>query len=161
MTLEGNIARAFRMSDEAWQRHANPWSVWTRFTALPFLVLACWSRTWLGWWALPVVVMSLVWVWLNPRIFPRPASYESWASKVVLGERIWLNRNAMPIPARHRVLPHVLNAMGVLGIAMVIWGVAVLELWPTLMGIAVAYFSKLWFADRMVWLYEDTNREMP
>jgi len=38
------------MDDAAWKRHANPWSVYTRFTCLPFIVLALWSRVWLGWW---------------------------------------------------------------------------------------------------------------
>ena len=34
MTLERKIASAFRMDDETWKRHANPWSVWTRNTVL-------------------------------------------------------------------------------------------------------------------------------
>jgi hypothetical protein len=38
------IASAFRMSDEVWRRHAHPWSVCTRFAAIPPLVLAIWSR---------------------------------------------------------------------------------------------------------------------
>lgn len=46
------IATAFRMTDESWRRHANPWSVWTRFAAIPAVVLAIWSRTWIGWWCL-------------------------------------------------------------------------------------------------------------
>lgn len=50
MTLERKIAAAFNMSEDAWARHANPWSVWTRIaTALPLLILAVWSRVWLGW----------------------------------------------------------------------------------------------------------------
>lgn len=43
-TLESRIARLFSMSDDTWKKHANPWSVWTRFTALPALVVAVWSR---------------------------------------------------------------------------------------------------------------------
>ncbi|WP_368855457.1 DUF6653 family protein, partial [Proteus mirabilis] len=27
-------------------------SVYTRFTAIPTMILAVWSRAWLGWWAL-------------------------------------------------------------------------------------------------------------
>ncbi len=50
-TLESKIARLFSMSDETWKKHANPWSVWTRVTALPALVVAVWSRVWIGHWA--------------------------------------------------------------------------------------------------------------
>jgi hypothetical protein len=32
------VAGAFRMTDEAWYSHANPWSVYTRFAAIPPLV---------------------------------------------------------------------------------------------------------------------------
>jgi len=52
MTLEERISSAFRMDEETWLRHANPWSVWTRLTALPLLVAAFWSREWVGWWAI-------------------------------------------------------------------------------------------------------------
>ena len=40
------------MSDDSWMRHANPWSVWTRYAAFPVLIAAIWSRVWIGWWAL-------------------------------------------------------------------------------------------------------------
>jgi hypothetical protein len=35
MDAKNAVARMFRMDDEAWRRHANPWSVWTRFAAIP------------------------------------------------------------------------------------------------------------------------------
>ena len=30
-----------------------------------------------------------------------------------------------------------------------------LDVWPTLLGCALVYLAKLWFLDRMVWLYEE------
>ena len=39
-TAARRIPGAFRMSDEAWRRHADPGSAWTRFAALPALMLA-------------------------------------------------------------------------------------------------------------------------
>lgn len=48
------------MSDESWRRHANPWSVWTRFAAIPAFELAAWSQQWLGWWCLAGVVAVVV-----------------------------------------------------------------------------------------------------
>ena len=38
MTLERKIAAAFNINEITWMRHANPWSVWTRNTALPLLI---------------------------------------------------------------------------------------------------------------------------
>ena len=58
-----------RMTDDAWKRHANPWSVWTRFAAIPLMILAIWSRVWLGWWCLVPVAAVIVWLWLNPHVF--------------------------------------------------------------------------------------------
>ncbi|MDP3563176.1 MAG: hypothetical protein Q8R70_01660, partial [Methanoregula sp.] len=92
MTIERKIARAFALDDESWLRHANPWSVALRNTVLPLLIITFWSRLWLGWWALVPVALALFWMWLNPRTFPAPQSLSHWASKAVLGERVWLNR---------------------------------------------------------------------
>lgn len=155
MTFERQIASAFKMTDEVWERHANPWSVWTRFSALPLLILAIWSRVWLGWWSLVPTVAVLIWIWINPRVFPKPRSTGNWASKAVLGERVWLNRTSVPIPEHHRSVPHLLNIVSFTGVGFLAWGLIALEIWPMVFGIAVVYFGKLWFVDRMVWLYED------
>ena len=47
MTYPQSIAKLFHMTDEVWQRHRNPWSVWTRYLGLPLLVDAIWNRLWL------------------------------------------------------------------------------------------------------------------
>ena len=39
MGVTSKIAGAFAMTDDAWKRHANPWSVWTRFAAIPLMIL--------------------------------------------------------------------------------------------------------------------------
>ena len=85
MTLERTIAQLFRMDDATWLRHANPWSGILRNTALPLLIMAFWSRLWLGWWAVIPVVLALLWTWYNPRIFPAPQSLDHWMSKAVTG----------------------------------------------------------------------------
>lgn len=157
MTLERGIARLFAMDDAAWLRHASPWSVLTRFTALPLLILAFWSRLWLGWWATVPVALAILWTWINPRIFPAPQSLHHWASRGVLGERVWMNRDAAPVPERHRRVPAVLSAVSGAGMIPAIWGVLVFDPWPTLLGAAVVYLAKLWFLDRMVWLWQDTG----
>ncbi len=155
MTLERRIGRIFLPDEEAWKRHANPWSVWSRNTALPFLVLACWSRVWLGWNSLFLIIPAIAWIFLNPRIFSPPTSMHSWASQGVLGERIWMNRDRVLVPPRHRKIPHLLNFLAGSGFLIVIWGTYALNLWALGYGFALVYLGKLWYLDRMVWLYQD------
>jgi uncharacterized protein DUF6653 len=155
VTLERKLAVAMSMDDATWLRHANPWSVWSRASVLPLVILAIWSRHWLGPWAWAAVAVAVAWMWANPRVFRRPKTMDNWASRGVLGERVWLNRDAVPVPERHRVVPHVLNVVTGAGTILVVWGLVTLAVWPTLLGSVLIYCGKLWFLDRMVWLYED------
>jgi hypothetical protein len=161
MTLGEGITSIFQMDDNTWERHANPWSVWSRTTVLPALILAAWSRVWIGWWAFVPATIALMWTWFNPRLFGKPTSLDSWASRCVLGERIWVKRDEVPVPKHHRLVPNVLNVVSGTGMLFVIWGVAQLSVWPTLFGAMLVYAGKLWFLDRMVWLYEDMKDATP
>jgi len=160
-TFESKIAKWFAMSDEVWQRHANPWSIWTRITVLPVLIIAIWSRAWVGWWSSIPIMVAITWAWFNPRIYTRPKSTNNWASKAVLGERVWLNRKKTPVPIHHNILPNILNWVSGIGLLFVIWGVWQLKLWPTFVGCIFLYAGKLWFLDRMVWVYEDMRNTNP
>ena len=155
MTFEQKVASVFRLDDENWMRHANPASVWTRFTVLPLLMLAFWSRAWLGWCAMIPVALAVAWTFLNPVVFPRASTTDNWASKGVLGERVWANRDNVPVPEHHRRVPNLLNALAGIGMVLIIWGVIALSIWPTITGTAIAFAFKVWYVDRMVWLYED------
>jgi hypothetical protein len=155
MTLERAIAGFFRMDDATWMRHANPWSGILRNTALPALIVAFWSRQWIGWWAIIPVALALLWIWVNPRIFTAPKSLDHWMSKGVLGERVWLNRDDVPVPVYHRLTPNVLSVVSSIGMLFVAWGVIVFDVWPVLFGTMMGYLGKLWFFDRMVWLWHD------
>ncbi len=155
MGLEHSIAKAFQMSPEVWARHANPLSVWTRFAVLPFLIVAVWSRAWFGWWSLVPIFAIVVWTWLNPRVFRRPASTRNWASKAVLGERVWLNRKEVPIPRHHIKAIRALNIITGLGSLLLLYGLIVLDVFATTVGACVVVLDKCWFLDRMVWLYDE------
>jgi hypothetical protein len=82
-------------------------------------------------------------------------------SKAVMGERVWLNRDAVPVPAYHKKVPNVLSAVAAIGLFFILWGVLVFDLWSTLFGTMMAYLGKLWFADRMVWLWNDMQDAAP
>jgi hypothetical protein len=152
------LEKLMGMDDEAWARHANPWSGWSRVAILPLFALAAWSRIWIGWLALAPIGALLIWAWLNPRVFSRPASTENWMSQAVLGERIWLSRNDDPRIAHHRPVVRTLALTASVGAAVLLAGVALLDLPLTAVGLAIAMLSKLWFADRMVWVGADIAR---
>ncbi len=46
--LHALTERMLEMGDTDWRRHANPWSVRTRFTCMLLLVSAIWSHVWVG-----------------------------------------------------------------------------------------------------------------
>jgi hypothetical protein len=55
----------------------------------------------------------------------------------------------------------ILSGFSLLGLPLLIWGLYALEIWPTLLGLAIIVLFKLWFVDRMVWLYEDMKDQVP
>ena len=137
MTFERRIARLSGLTDEGWERHANGWSVWTRFTGPALLMLAAWSRVWLGWWAFGVGALVVAWIAANPFLFARPASPNGYAARGTLGERIWMSRDRIAVPAKHRVLPPWLTLANALGFAAAIYGVVVLDACTVVLGLSV------------------------
>ncbi len=155
MTLERTVAKVFRLTDENWMKHSNPWSVWTRYSVLPLIVMGFWSRAWIGWWCLVPGIVSILWIFFNPVFFNKPKSTKNWASKSVLGERVYLNRDQVDIPNIHKTpLIGILNAISSIGMALAIWAIVYYSVWGAILGIALAYLGKSWYLDRMVWLYE-------
>jgi hypothetical protein len=55
----------------------------------------------------------------------------------------------------HRTTPNILSSISGIGMLFVFWGVLLFDIWPTVFGMALVYCGKLWFLDRMVWLWED------
>ena len=155
MDLFNLAERGMGMSDAVWARHANPWSVWTRFTCLPWLILAIWSRVWIGWWALVPIALACFWIWWNPRAFPPAKQTDNWASRGTFGERVFLNRKAVPIPAHHERWALVLGTLSAVGLLPLVWGLWALDAVMTMLGVVVVVLPKVWFVDRMVWLYAD------
>jgi hypothetical protein len=153
--MEATVAKAFGRDGDGWQRHANPWSVYTRIPIPPLLAAAIWTRTWIGWRSLVPVRLVCAWTAINPTAFPPPRSLDHWASKAVVGETYWLNRKEVPVPPRHRVAPTVLGGVSALGVPFIARGLVVRNGWMVLFGLAVQTAGKVWFLDRMALLYDD------
>lgn len=149
------------MDERTWARHASPWSVFTRIATMPFLMLALWSPHWIGWWALLPIVAVAAWAVANPRLFPPPATTDNWASKATFGERVWLAREKRPIPAHHARAAALTSSLAAAGTLAMIIGALLGEPTTFLVGGTVAFLAKLWFVDRMVWLYEDMKDADP
>lgn len=152
---------AMDKSEEQWFRHANPWSVWTRVATFPLIVLAIYSWVWLGWYSLVPISIIAIWTWLNPRVFPKPASTKTWASKVVFGEKVYLDHKQyqVDIPPHHHRAARATTYISLLGAILVVVGAVLPHAWLTVVGAVIAFLGKLWFVDRMVWLFDDIARE--
>lgn len=156
------IEQFFRMDERSWERHATGWSVWTRFATLPFLFLACWSHVWIGPWGAGAAISAIaLWLWVNPRILPLPSRPDTWQAKATFGERVWLNRFQIPIPANHVKIALGLSALASAGFLTGLYGALTNSLWLTLVGGALTYGGKLLFLDRMVRLYHDMKDKDP
>lgn len=152
--------RMMGMDDATWARHSNPLSGWSRVSALPLLALAIWSRVWLGWYALLLIALVVLWIWLNPRLLEPPKSDDAWMTQGVLGERIWLARATHPVPRHHVQVARLLNIFAGLGVLFLALGLWRLDFGFTLAGLSVAMGAKLWFLDRMVWLKSETTGDL-
>ncbi len=149
------------MTEESWARHSNPLSVYSRFTCLPLLSLSIWSREYIGAYSLILIAISLFWIWYNPRAFSPPASTDNWASKGTFGERIFLQQDFVSIPEHHIKMANFLSGLSGAGLPVFLYGLYINDLWIIAFGNFLLVFPKLWFIDRMVWIYEDMKNTNP
>jgi len=142
-----------KTSENMWKRHANPWSVWTRFAAIPAFILAVWSRAWIGAWSLVPIALVVIWLYLNVLVFPPIDTPSSWASKGIYGEKLWLSKRA-ELPRHYDIVQKWLIALGVLGMILIGIGLTLLHFWLCLLGAVVLILAQLWRIDRFSTLYE-------
>lgn len=160
-TMEQRVARLFGLTGDKWMRHANAWSVWTRFSVLSLIVLAIWSRDWIGWWSAVPIALTVTWMMVNPLFFARPASTRNWASRSVFGERIWADRKNVELPAQFlSPIPNIANALSLVGLALLIYGLVTFDLLPTIAGVFITNVCKLWYLDRMALLFDDMKQRV-
>lgn len=159
MAFEKKIAKVFGLEGDRWERHTNPWSIWTRFATLPFLILAIWSRVWIAWYCLIPISLIIIWLLINPTIFRKSGSLDNWGAKAVLGERYWTERKSHAVPSHHNTPIIILTILQTIGGILLLVGLWKLDIHLTLIGTVLTYMAKMWFLDRMVWIYEDMKRK--
>ncbi len=112
MSLETGLAKVFGLDGEdAWRRHANPWSVYTRIPIPLLLVAAIWSRAWIGWWSLVPIGAGAPVDGGQPAGVPCPRGRWTTGRRTrCSARRCGRERSKTAVPKRHRVAPLVLSA---------------------------------------------------
>jgi hypothetical protein len=118
---------------KVFERHANPWSAWSRWGTTPLVVVPVWTRRWTH--AAPV----LAWMIANAVVFPKPDHERAWATRAVLGEEMWIVERPLDaamavnagsaacliaalVAARRRALaPAIAGTAGAMALIMVYW----------------------------------------
>jgi len=76
-----------RLADaDFWERHENPASGWSRVPTGPLLLYAIYARNW------KLLGATVAFVAVNPVLFPEPGpeADDSWMTRGVRGERLWV-----------------------------------------------------------------------
>ena len=149
------------MNDRIWARHANPWSVYSRIWGGVFIFFAIWGAHWIGWLAAAPIALAVAWVWINPRLFPPPKTADSWATKGVLGERAFINRKTVHIPFGFQRAGWATTGFAMFFLLLFAYGLITGAFWTGLAGWFGALTAKLWFFDRMAWLWEEMKDSHP
>jgi hypothetical protein len=154
MNFEKKISKVFGLNKpEKWLKHANPYSLVTRIIVLPLLIFAIWSRIWIGWYSIFFILGLIIWLIINPTVFKKSIKIKSWWQKGVLGEYFWINKDNIPVLSHHIKFIKILMFLQGIGSFVLVVGLYKLNICLTFIGTIIIYFAKLWFLDRMVWIY--------
>ena len=132
------------LSEKTWERHANPWSGWTRVLSMPLLMVGLYYQNIL------VLIGFVIWIIVNPMIFPKPSSTNNWMSKGVLGERLYYENGKK----FNKDLPTLLNITNVPIFILFLYFGWQQQLIPMILSGVLSSVIKFWFIDRMVLFYE-------
>jgi hypothetical protein len=127
-----------RLEDRFWRRHANPWSVGTRFAVTPVLMYAVYRRKW------RLLAATLAFTAVNPVLFREPERTDNWLSELVLAEEAWLAEGNGTMSLEY---PNVLNALNAVA---AVWAlVSAIRRRPvgTVLGTAGLVVFKTWWVE--------------
>jgi hypothetical protein len=127
------------LSDKTWERHANPWSGWTRVLAMPVLAAGLYLHI------LWLLILVVIWLIINPKIFPKPNRVDNWMSKGVIGEQQYY-RDGKKFKGDLPTLLNILNIPVFFSFLYFSWQQAFAEM--ILSGLLTVTI-KFWFIDRM------------
>lgn len=134
------------MKEDTWLKHSNPLSGWTRFAAVPVLMIAVWHRNWL------VVAAVSGFIAVNPFLFLPPARSDRWITRAVLGEKIYCSRK------KQFDFSFLLLVLVAVSFALALYGVILRQIHSAVSGTAGVIVFKLWYLDRMVKIYDLEKR---
>jgi len=79
----------------------------------------------------------------------------------VLGERVWLERKKLVLSTRERWMPQVGNAVALVGLVVLAYGLIDLVAWAAVVGTLVTIGGKLYFLHEMTRIYAAHKYEDP
>jgi hypothetical protein len=134
-----------------WGPHASPRSVWGFVATYPLVIAAIYYRDRR---LLAGVLLAVV---TNLGLSSPPETDEAWATRVVLGERAWLDGGTSSSS------PEGLGVLAVGGVVQAWTFRAAVGKRPlrTAVGTVASLVTMGWFFDRMVRLYDETTEREP
>ena len=89
------------------------------------------------------LVLSNVWLMVNPRFLAPPRSTRNWASRGVLGERVWTEGDRGTFPAEFvGLVLNLIQAMQGVGVAIMLYGLVVLDPMVSVTGLSLTQVAK-------------------
>lgn len=131
------LARARRA---VFQRHASPWSAWSRWATTPLVYVPLWNRSWRQ------TALVAVWFAVNPVMFPKPSDERAWSTRAMLGEEIWITE-------RPRDAALVTNAVASAAGTVAFLSARKRLFWPTATAVAVQMALTLVYWEQMARFY--------
>lgn len=91
------------LEDRRWAGRSHPLCVYSRLGAAYFLVLCVYTYRWWNVQAIWPIGLCLFFILINPYIFPAPRTQQAWATRAVLGQRLWHGLQQWDLPTLCRI----------------------------------------------------------